>query len=369
LITAKQRGSTNALVPVARELIQRGHDVKIYATGNETESAGFSNLAYEQIDPPEEEIIRLVQEYQIVITGLHGYKTSDGQFIRAANQSGIPTIAVQDQNANYSERLGKDQVNLPQILAVMDNACVETAKKELGDELGEEIAKRCRVVGWTAFDGYAQIRERFTAEDRARLLFSLGLNPDHEVYFHATQNIHPLSKNMKRFDRPFEQNVKDFLYELGVTQFTFEAASDLGLKLTVKPHPGEEFRRNYTEELAKRHDFTFILPRACSTQQLMLAAYSVTAGRSTCLTEAALLDRNAGGIIPEMGIEWITPFPPMALRAIPYTQTWEGIKNVLAQVTAKDEEQVKKLAEGRKNFSVDGKATKRLADLIEELSR
>ena len=42
----------------------------------------------------------------------------------------------------------------------------------------------------------------------------------------------------------------------------------------------------------------------------------------------------------------------------------ERIKDVLSQVTSKDEEVVRKLAADRK-FSVDGKASKRLADLVE----
>ena len=181
--------------------------------------------------------------------------------------------------------------------------------------------------------------------------------------------MHPDNDYMSRVDRPYGQKVREFLYELGVTQFTFEAASDLGLKLVVKPHPGEEFDRNYTQELADWHGFTYISAKACTSQQLMLAAYSVTAGRSTCLTEAVLLDKNVGGIIPDLGEEAISPFPPLALKAIPYTQEWEEIKGVLEQVTSKDENIVKSLAENRKKFSVDGKASKRLADLIEDISK
>ena len=99
----------------------------------------------------------------------------------------------------------------------------------------------------------------------------------------------------------------------------------------------------------------------------MLAAYSVTAGRSTCLAEATLLDRNTGGIIPDMGVHWITPFPPMALGAIPYATGWDGIKSVLEAVTSKDAKVLQELAKNRKKFSVDGKASERLADLVEDL--
>ncbi|MEK6969808.1 MAG: hypothetical protein AABW48_05250 [Nanoarchaeota archaeon] len=367
LLTAKQRGSVNVLAPVARELFQRGHDATIYATGNEIEAAGFSELEYKHIHPADSDYSKLVKNYDAVVVGLSGYDTSDGHFLRAANSAGIPTVAVQDQNSNYLERLGVNPADLPTLLALMSDDCVKTARKELGGEMGEEAGKRSRVVGWTAFDNYAKMREDFTDESRVKLLAEVGINPENPVYVHFTQTIHPNTVYMAKVNRLFGQKVRDFLYELGVTQFTFEAASDSGLKLVVKPHPGEEFDRNYTKELANRHGFTFIPARGCNTQQLMLAAYSVTAGRSTCLTESTLLDRNTGGLIPDLGEEWVSPFSPLALGAIPYAQNWEGIKNILEQVTSKDEEIVRKLAEDRKKFSVDGKASKRLADLVESL--
>lgn len=368
LLTAKQRGSANVLAPVARELSQRGHNLKLYATGNETEAAGFSGLEYEHIHPTDSDFSQSVKGYDAVVVGLSGYNTPDGHFLRAANNAGIPTIAAQDQNSNYQGRLGANPADLPTILAVMSEDCIETARSELGGEMGEEAAKRSRVIGWTAFDHYAKMREDFSDETRAELLTSIGVDPENPVYVHFTQTMHPNCAYMARVDKDFGEKVKGFLYEQGVSQFTFEAASDLGLKLVVKPHPGEEFDRNYTKELAGRHGFTFVPARGCNTQHLMLAAYSVTAGRSTCLTESTLLDRNTGGLIPDMGEEWVNPFPPMALRAIPYTQEWKGIKRVLEQVSSRDEEVVRRLAEDRKKFSVDGKASKRLADLVESLA-
>lgn len=367
LLTAKQRGSTNVLAPVAKELLQRGHELTLYATGNETEAAGFQGLDYQQINPQDEDYSSLVQGYHAVIVGLSGYNTPDGHFLRAGNSAGIPTIAIQDQNSNYQGRLGNNPEDLPTLLAIMSADCITTAKIELGSAMGEETAKRSRVVGWPAFDHYAKMREDFTIDNKIKLLTNFSINPENPVYVHFTQTMHPNSAYMTKMNISYEQKVKEFLYEQGVVQFTFEVASDLGLRLVLKPHPGEEYKINYTKELADRHNFIFIPPRACNTQQLMLAAGSVTAGRSTCLTEATLLDKNTGGIIPDMGEEWINPFPPLALGAIPYTKTWTGITEVLKQLTSINENIINKLAEDRKKFSVDGNASKRLADLIESL--
>lgn len=369
LLTAKQRGSTNVLAPVAKELLQRGHELKLYATGNDAEAAGFNQLAYEMINPAEDSYAQLVRGYDLVIVGMSGHQTPDGHFLRAANMLGIPSIAVQDQNSNYVERLGTDPLGLPSILAVMDQDCIETVRKELGAEMGEEAAKRSRIIGWPAFDNYAKLREEFTPQQREALLRKLGLNPDDAVYFHATQNIHPDSAYMKRLDKTGLEKSDIFNYESSVTRRVFNAASDLNVRLVVKPHPGEEYEFNFTQELADKHGFVYLAAKACNTQELMLASYSVTAGRSTCLTEATLLDKNTGAILfGEKGKEWgSTGSPAISLGAIPFTYDWGGEAEVLGKVTSHDEEIRRELAEDRKKFSVDGKASKRLADLIEEM--
>ncbi|MBI2151872.1 hypothetical protein HYU21_04060 [Candidatus Woesearchaeota archaeon] len=367
LLTAQQRGSTNTIAPVARELSKRGHSLTIYATGNETEAAGFQGLSYEHIHPANEDYSNLVKNYSAVIVGVSGYGSPDYLFLKAANSQSIPTITIENQNNRYRQKFGTNIVDLPTLLAVMSEDCIQKLKEELGQEMGEEAAKRSRVVGWTAFDNYSKIRDDFNEENRVKLLHELGLNSEELLYTHFTQNTHPLSKYITEKNLSFDEWTARFNYEMGVTRFTFEAASDLGLKLFVKPHPGEEFERNYTKELAERYGFAFIPAKACNTQQLMLASYSITAGRSTSLTEATLLDRNAAGIIPDLGEEWVSLFPPLELGAIPYTQNWQGIKSILKQVTSQDKSVVNKLAEDRKKFSVDGKASKRLADLVEGL--
>ncbi|MDP3989975.1 MAG: hypothetical protein Q8Q01_02095 [archaeon] len=364
LLSAKQRGSTNALAPIAQELIQRRHATTIYATGNDSEVAGFGNLEINRVNVNEDNCRALVRGYDAVVVGLSGFNTPDGYFLRATNKDKIPVVAIQDQNSAYQDRLGTNPADLPTILAVMDEDCRETARKELGDE----AAKRCQVIGWTAFDSYAKLREDFTEQRREELLNKLGLNPEELVYFHATQNIHPNSTYMKRSVSPDNEKIKGFLYECKVTQFTFEAASDLGVKLIIKPHPGEEFEQNFTEELTLKHGFIYLLSKSCNTQELILASYSVTAGRSTCLTEATLLDKNTGAILPDIaGKEWSSASPAVALNAIPVTYHWNGIRGILEGVTTLNKTVQQRLAEDRKRFSVDGKASQRLVDLIEEL--
>jgi len=63
--------------------------------------------------------------------------------------------------------------------------------------------------------------------------------------------------------------------------------------------------------------------------------------------------------------EKIRVFPPIELNAIPYTTSWKRMDSVIKLITFEKPNPM--LAEERKRFSVDGKATQRLIDLIENL--
>lgn len=359
LVTAKQRASTNALSPIVEELRRRNHEVTVYATGNDDEAAGFNSVGFEKIEPSDYKA--LLSRYDALITGASGKNTADGLFTKAAGELGMSSISVVDQNNNYDHRFGDI---LPTLIGVVDKKSIDTIRQELG----EEAASRARVVGYTAFDKYAELRENFSETDREILLSSLSLNAGKSIYFHATQNIHPDTDYMKKSAINSEEKRAMFTYELGVTNTSFAAARDLGINLVVKPHPGEKYFLNFTQDLAKKFGFTYLAPSSCNTQQLMLASQSVTAGRSSCLMEAALLDRNTGAFLAgDMGREWASSCLPIALDAIPHTFEYYGIEDILAQVTSSDEKVLKNLAERRKRFSVDGKASKRLVDLVENL--
>jgi len=364
LATAKQRGSVNALAPVIQELKKRNHQVSIYATGNEAEAVGFNGLEYQRISPSSEDYTKLIQENDIVLTGLSGFNTPDGEFLRNSIKLKIPVITVADQDINYKTRLGQSLEYFPDLLAVMDKGCIATLKQEFGEQEIEKLQDRIKVIGWTAFDNYSNLREKFTEKDREKLLQELKLEA--RIILHFTQNIHPNSDYMKLIAKGQKEKKSFFDYETKLTRKVFETASDLGLRLTIKPHPGERFEINYTLDLTKKHGFTYLPADSCDTRQLILASDSITAGTSTCLTEACLLDKNTGGLFPDKDEREIKIFPPVALQAIPYTQTWSGIKPTLGIVSSDSGEVKRILAQKRKRFSVDGKASERLVNLIED---
>lgn len=360
LTTAKMRGAVNVLYNPIKELQKIGCQVDIYATGNESERSGFKDLEFQTLQPSEDDYNNLVKKYDLVISGLEDANSSSSKFIKAANENGIPSIAVLDKNIDYQRRI-RSVENIPTILTIMDESCKKTINEELPTELAAEVLGKVRVIGWTAFDDYARKIELFTEEDRAKILKKLRVKSD-EVYVHFTQNTHPRTKSGENASLSSSEKKERFEYEIKVTEAVFQAAADLGLQLIVKPHPAEEAESFL---LAKKYCFTFIESTACDTQDLMLAADSVTATASNCLTEACLLDRNTAGILP--GVTDLTFSPATSNDAILYAKNWNLIDYTINFVTSPNPVVQEQLREKRKRFSVDGKASARLVDLVEEL--
>lgn len=354
LATATESGFAAALVEPIKELRQRGHSVAVYATGTEQEAKGFGNLEYNRIQPSAPNYSQLVTPaYDCLLVGLSGQGTPDAYCVQAANDQGIPSIAVNMQDGNYLRKLGEREDNLPTIIAQMSDQCLETVRKQVPGSAGKEAVARSRVVGWTMFDHYAALRESYTSQHTVDLrdhLKKQDIELEERISVYLTQHF------------PTPNDASWVPYEKCVTEAVFAAAHDLGLRLAVKPHPRED--QSYIEKQTKRFSHIFIPFSACKTQNLILAADAVFAGRSTALTESCLLDRNTGGILPH--VEDLTPYPAVTSNAIIYAQTLNAVKDIIDVVAVQDMHRPS-LAQMRKRFSVDGKASQRLADIIEEL--
>lgn len=371
LISGKERAATNALAPIARELEQRKHEITIYATGNDNEVAGFEDLSYECLKPESINYNNLIKDFDLVIVGASGINSSDANFIKAANIKGLPSIAVQYLNSNYKTCFGDKITNLPTVLGIVNEDCKDKIKANLSEEMAKEGIKRSRVIGWSAYDNYAEIKNNFDENKRAEVLYALSLNPDENIYVHFTQNIYPESDYMILIPWSDKEKQDFFDYEMKVTEAAFQAAADLSLKLVAKPHPGEKYRINFTEDLTKKFGFDYISEEANDkiqkdNKKVILSANSLSSGISQCLNEACLFDKNIGGLLPEIEESKMSAFPPLLLDAVPYTLEWQGIPEIIKLITSSDKTINKELAENRKRFAVDGNASKRLADLIEQ---
>lgn len=352
LATAKETLAGKSLRTSIHELRSRGHRVTVYATGNENEAKGFGDLEYDLIRPSPEDAVGLVNGFDCVITGASGENTADRYFVNAANQKNIPSISVNTRDWNYAHLFGSRIKDYPTVLAIMDEQCRETLVTELRSDVGQKVVARTRVVGWTAFDELQLKKDSY--DDRKREAYLTAMRKEGVILPEIVHSYFSTNVNLSR-------DPAWLGYELAITTAVFEAASDLGLHLVVKPHPRE---MEETKELVQRHHFVYSPPQAGSAEELMLASTSILASRSTVLTEACLLDRNTGALLP--GIDEIHHFPAVDRRAIPYAQHWNEIPELVRLCCSPTDSESDVLRTNRKRFAVDGEAGKRLADVVEE---
>lgn len=386
LACATHSGSVNAIKSVTKEFISRGYEVDVRATGNEDQARnfqGFTHYKYGNLN--REECDYLIKNSDMVLVGMSGANTPDIFMLESASKYKIPSVAVIDLDTSYQEKLGSNPDYFPTILSVSNKKCLETIRNSFPDrpEIAEELIKRTRITGWTIFEYLAELRENFSEKSREEFLHKIGLNPDENYHVHFTQNLDPETEYLKRHinssQELYEKWSKIFNYETGTTRRIFEIAFDIGLKnIIVKPHPGEKTKHQHTLNLARKYGFTYLpgfafLDDSVSVPEnkidnklLMLSAKSLSAGRTTCLDEACILDKNIGGLFPELGTKDVAEYSSVTNCAIPYTFEWDGVGAILFNINSTDEYINNEMRERRKRFSVDGKASKRLVDIIEE---
>ncbi|MAG26898.1 hypothetical protein CMI47_15270 [Candidatus Pacearchaeota archaeon] len=360
LVTGQHLGSTSALADPARTLMQRGHDLTIYTTGDDSQVKGFQDLPYERVEPEDHK--GLLKGHDLLLAGLSGQATHDGAFIRAANALGMPSIGVNEINQSWPDRLscleGENLDGIPSLITVTGTSEIETMQSTLPEMIAAIAVERVRFIGWTAYDNFPQLKKSFTPQDRDRTLKAISHSPDQPLYFHGTQNTSPPK-------RP------EFLpYEQSLTHAVLDVAQRIGMQLLVKPHPGEKDSPDpgFTEKVTREYGHRFIPSDACETRDLVLSADTVTIGRSNLLLDACLLDRNTGAFLPDVPEDYIQgSLPPVSLEAIPVARTWEEIPQLFYTLT--DPQNQTNLAENRKRFSTDGKASERLANLVETMVR
>lgn len=366
LVTGKLRGPTNALNPVCRELERRGHSLAIYATGNKLEGLGFKGLNYSHLDSNSIDFNSMLNGLDGVVVGLSGIDSPDMAFLKEAKQRSIPVVALQEQNTSYSLVIDEDSENLPDAIGLVLEASKDRIRVELNPQVAEELIKRSRVVGFTAYDAFQRMKDEFAEEDRERVLTTMGLNPTLRYHLHFSRNILPHSKYMQSLRMTDAQKSESYEYEVRVTRAVFKAARDLELHLIERPHPGEDLEFGISKRLSEEFGF-YHSTEDLEGFRLMLSASSVSSVYSGSIGEATILDRPTAGIVPDMPQDKINLLPALGLNAVPYSHSFFEIPGVLKHITSPDEQIQRALANQRKVFSTDGKATLRFADLVEEV--
>jgi hypothetical protein len=119
LCVGESTGSAEALEPLARELLIRGHEVEILATGSVAESEGFANLPYRHAADEElDSLASSLTDVELLIVGVTGSHSAEAELCTAARSLGIPSVGVLDNVDNVLARLPYDAAAYPDLLVL-----------------------------------------------------------------------------------------------------------------------------------------------------------------------------------------------------------------------------------------------------------
>ncbi len=364
LATAWHPGSANAIAPVIKRLEE---NVEITTIAQEYSQDVFDdcNVPYETPDSygvqdvSADSITEVVEQESpnIVLTGTSSQSERKRYVIeqtttKAANDLGIPTLAVLDFWGNYKSRFSDrydedgDFEYLPDKVAVMDEIA-EQAMIESGVN-----SERIVVTGNPYFDELSDLEESFTEEDLANVRNDEGVRTDSYMALFASQ---PLIKD--EADVGYSQI--DALEELLKAA---EGHSEHDLSVLVKSHPRGDIAK--LREVSQDFDVETAFTEDYDIRDLILASDSVFSMFSTVLVEASYLGNPAISLQPGLSTE-----DPLITNELDVTLPVYGegeVSDVLEGLLS-DENYFQERAPNQELFGTDGQATDRVLNLVGEV--
>ncbi|MEW6445848.1 MAG: hypothetical protein AB1479_07415 [Pseudomonadota bacterium] len=283
LILAGDPGGANALTPVIRALLDDGRcRLVLHAYRHALDlwrQQGFDVHALPAPCLPRERLEQLRPDLLLCATSCNG-EDWEQAFIAAANELGIPSLALLDFWSNYRQRFTSPSrlLTLPDCIAVMD----DLARHEMIEE-GFDPA-RLIVTGQPVFDALPQERADFTASDRRRAIRA-DMAGDKSLILFASQPIASLYRDLTGNPRHLGYDERQTLNML------VEALDTIGstqpLRLHILPHP-REARESFTD-LHARHTEISVSEGQYTPHDLVMSADIVVGMNSMLLVEACLL--------------------------------------------------------------------------------
>lgn len=326
-------GGANAVAPVI-EVLRADQRLTVHAMAYRQAHTLWTkrHLAHEII-PDDTTFATIRSQLQRLNTRLVLTGTSvnpfefEKQYIAAAHELGIPTLAVLDFWSNYSLRFSYEQndlAHLPDRIAVMD----DLAQEEMIAE-GFPPA-RLVVAGHPALDSLEAHRAAFTAAQRNAVRKNLSVAPDDWLVLYASQ---PPSFSDHDEDTPPPpwQDRRRTVGALLSVLAELAHAQEKRATLLIRPHPREngEIYRNL------HHDTVNITVNGEGNSRDLALAANVVAGMNTMfLVEAAQLGR------PTLSIRLDLPlpddFPPNRSQLTHPVYQESALKPVLAALLAEN---------------------------------
>ncbi len=356
-------GGANAVAPVLKLLAKEARvsvrplayneAISLWANqGIEVESL-LPDLDREGID----ELLRAGTE-GLVLTGTSMNSLEfEKQFIAAAREAGLPSVAVLDFWSNYRRRFSDQDdglVYLPDRIAVMD----EQASREM-TAAGIDPAL-LTVTGQPAFDALARQRESFTAAQLAQARQRLQLGTDDLLVVFASQ---PLARMYGDAASPtyLGYDERKVLRDLIAALASIAARTERPITLAIRPHPKEQDEdfSDYQSPAIK-----IVVSTDLSARDILMSADLVTGMSSNLLVEACYLGCIVVSLQPGLRAPDALPTNGAGLsRAVYRAEDFEAeIERMLTN------EEARRAVKGRlSGFQPSGDATRRVVDLIYQM--
>jgi len=362
------QGSANAVAPVIEALQKEGR-VVVQALAYRQARTLWSkrNLVYEVI--PEDltraaAVERLRQPVAALLLSGTSISASikmvesEQQFIAAAGDIGLPSLAILDFWTNYARRFSDAAgrlVYVPDRIAIMD----ERARAEM--IIAGLDPARLVITGQPALDELTQWKSRFNPAQRQITRDALGVAADEKLILFASQPLAALDGKDTSNPHYFGYTEQTVLRALTMVLDQLAEERYLKIVLVVRPHPRESVE--FLESIHCRN-IRYVVTTTGEVRDLVMAADLVTGMNSTLLLEACYLGCITVSIQPGLRLPDPLPTNLWGISRAVYNE-WE-IKPVVEQMLL--DEQARASAQARLlDLRSDDKATRRVTGLVYQM--
>ncbi len=355
-------GGASAVGPVIRQLREENRLYVEALAYNEAaavwEHLGVSHQVLQTNLPPHQIPALLKQSTaQLLLTGTSVNPVDyEKQFIAAARQLSIPSLAVLDFWLNYTWRFSDAEGNLiylPDKIAIMD----ELARLEMIQE-GFDPA-RLVITGQPAFDDLAHWRERFSPQIRQDVRREIGIHPDEKFILFPSQPQSSLYGEAKENHLGFDEWV--VLDALIHALEKIERQYEPHIHLVIRPHPREDPQ-------SFLHLQSEIIPITVSTaggaRNQVMSADMVVGMNTELLVEACYLGCITLSLQP--GLRHADRLPTNRVGVSRAVYRHREIKPAIEDVLLNEKTRQHMRAK-LKTFKLEGNATQNVVELIQRM--
>jgi hypothetical protein len=283
---------------------------------------------------------------------------SEKQFIAAAGDLGIPSLAVLDFWSNYARRFSDAAghlIYMPTQIAIMD----ERARDEM-IAAGLDPS-RLVITGQPALEELAQWKSNFNPIHRNTIRDSLGVRTDEKLVLFASQPLADLDGRDSSNPHYFGYTERTVLPALVKVLDRIAEERNQKIFLAIRPHPRESTK---FLDAIRCHTIRHVVTTAGEVRDLAMAADLVTGMNSMLLLEACHLGCITVSLQP--GLRLPDPLPTNLWGISRAVYNEDEIQLVLDQMLL--DENIRASFQARLAvFQPDKQATRRVTQLIYQM--